>query len=376
MLAVRESTDGRTDDVIGLAEGILRGRRLTIASNRGPFEFKHDERGALQATRGSGGVVTALAALSRYVRITWVASAMSAAERELGASPHEQPATLPGGFDMRLRFVASQPAEYDLYYHTFSNPILWFVQHRLHHLLPKNDLASAAIRAWRAGYQPVNRAFAIALARELRSGDASPLVMLHDYHLYLVARQLRQYVPQAFLQQFIHIPWPEPDAWDVLPSAVVADLCRGLLANNIVGFQTRRSADNFLATCDAVLPGTRIDASHGTVALDGQQTFVRNYPISVDVDGLRAFARSAEVAFYRRRLANLTRERTIVRVDRLDPSKNVLAGFRAFAALLARRRDLHGRVTEMPQGVVRSSMIFCRSASILERPTRMSARVI
>ncbi|MHB9090741.1 MAG: alpha,alpha-trehalose-phosphate synthase (UDP-forming), partial [Chloroflexota bacterium] len=343
MLTVRQSAPGRTEDVIGLAAGILRGRRLTIASNRGPFEFSHDKRGALHAERGSGGVVTALAALSRYVRIAWVASAMSDAERELGASP-QQPAAFPGGFDMRLRFVVSPPAEYDLFYHTFSNPILWFVQHRLHHLLPQRDLAAVAIRAWHEGYRPVNRAFAIALARELRSGDASPVVMLHDYHLYLVARQLRHFVPQVFLQQFIHIPWPEPDAWAVLPEIVVGDLCRGLLANNIVGFQTRRSADNFLATCAEVLPDSRIDASHGTVALDGQQTFVRNYPISVDVDGLQTFAQSAEVAFYRRRLALLTREQTIVRVDRLDPSKNVLAGFHAFAALLERRPDLHRRV--------------------------------
>lgn len=343
VLALNESSSQK-DEVVALARGILRGRRLTVASNRGPVEYRLTQDGCLRAERGTGGVVTALAALSRYVRLSWVASAMTDGDREVASSGEECPPSLAADQDIRVRFVVTPPEEYDLYYNTFSNPILWFVQHQLHELLPEGNLDRVALRAWRGGYVPVNRAFAHSIARELQAGGASPVVMLHDYHLYLVARHLRELVPQALLQQFIHIPWPDPEAWMVLPSSIVAGMCRGLLANNIVGFQTNLSADNFLATCERYLPEARIDPLRGTVLLGGQRTQVRSYPISIDVDALLTLSRSPGVAFYQRRLRPLCSEQTIVRVDRLDPSKNVLTGFKAFARVLARRPDLHGRV--------------------------------
>jgi len=54
----------------------LSARRLILASNRGPIEYYFAEDGELRSRRGSGGVVTALSSLSRYVEIDWVASAM------------------------------------------------------------------------------------------------------------------------------------------------------------------------------------------------------------------------------------------------------------------------------------------------------------
>ena len=60
--------------------------------------------------------------------------------------------------------------------------------------------------------------------RRDRARTGAPRVMLHDYHLYLAPRMIRDARPEPLLQQFIHIPWPEP--------ADLADCCR-----------TRSSAD-------------------------------------------------------------------------------------------------------------------------------------
>jgi trehalose 6-phosphate synthase len=53
---------------------------------------------------------------------------------------------------------------------------------------------------------------------------------------------------------------------------------------------------------------------------------------------------SPAVAAARQRLGLPGDKLTVIRVDRLDPSKNQLLGFRAFARLLELRPDLRGRV--------------------------------
>ena len=322
----------------------LQGRRLILASNRGPLEFQQTVGGRLEAHRGSGGVVTALSSLERHLPVTWVASAITSGDLAVALGFEGEVPTGTKRSSLRIRFVVSPPEQYDLYYNVFANSVLWFVQHNLHDLLPQKDLAATLATAWYNGYRPVNLAFAEAVLNELSCEDAAPLVMLHDYQLYLVAAFIRERAPCVLLHHFVHIPWPEPAKWAVLPSLIVRALCQGLLANDIVGFQTKRDSANFLATCAAVLPEARVDTASAAVQCAGRRTVVRAYPISVDLGALREAAASPQVAAYERRLRLLCCEKTIVRVDRLDPSKNVIAGFEAFGTLLARRPDLRGRV--------------------------------
>jgi trehalose 6-phosphate synthase len=332
----------RTDAALA---DLLQGRRLVLASNRGPVEYYWDEDGGLQARRGSGGVVTALSALGHHVKLSWVASALTEADRLVGTGCLE--GCLPEQeqcLNARVRFVVSPAEEYDLFYNVFANPVLWFIQHNLHRLLPHLGLHSLLTLAWHKGYRPVNQAFADAVLAELERADVAPVVMLHDYQFYLAAGFIRERAPSVVLQQFIHIPWPEPDSWRVLPAVIVRGICRGLLANDIVGFQTNRDAANFLATCAAFLPEVRVAGESGEVFGAGRTTAVRAYPISVPVGDLRLSAESAAVLRHERRLRTLLAQRTIVRVDRLDPSKNVITGFQAYARLLQRRPDLHGQV--------------------------------
>ncbi|MHB1135010.1 MAG: alpha,alpha-trehalose-phosphate synthase (UDP-forming) [Chloroflexota bacterium] len=324
----------------------LASRRLLVASNRGPLEYHLGARGDLTAERGSGGLVTALSGLAAHAGLSWVACAMTDGDRAVArGQAHSRPTDSDSPADMRMRFVVAPPAQYNRHYNVFANPVLWFVQHNLHHLLPRPAVAAAATEAWYNGYLPVNHAFADTVVAELRRPDVAPVVLLHDYQLYMAAGAIRERAPDVLLQHFVHIPWPEPASWEVLPRPLVRALCQSLLANDVVGFQTRRDAANFLATCAQVLPTLKVDHVARVVCQPGRCTHVRTYPISVDVPGLRVLARSAAVAACEDRLRPLLGEQTIVRVDRLDPSKNVATGFLAFRDLLGRRPDLLGKVT-------------------------------
>ncbi|MBI4506159.1 MAG: trehalose-6-phosphate synthase, partial [Chloroflexi bacterium] len=229
-------------------------------------------------------------------------------------------------------------------YSVFSNPVLWFVQHGLGQRLARHRTREAIARAWERGYRPVNAAFADALGRELERSDGAPVVMLHDYHLYLVPAHLRARRPDILLQQFVHIPWPTPQHWLILPSTVRQELLSGILGNDLIGFQTHRDALNFLRTCDALMGETEVDYEQRTVSFRGRVTHVAAYPISIDVAEVRRLLAGPEVARWQRSLAAHLGERTIVRVDRLDPSKDVLGGFLAYERLLRERPAWRGGV--------------------------------
>jgi trehalose 6-phosphate synthase len=201
------------------------------------------------------------------------------------------------------------------------------------------------LRAWENGYVAVNRAFAHALLGQARNDDA-PRIMLHDYHLYLAARAIRDRRPDAVLSHFTHIPWPPSSLWQTIRPSIRTDIVAGLAANDVVGFQTERYAHNYLRSAESFLPGARVDYRARRVTLpDGHVALVRHYPISIDVGATRAVARSVKARRRAEHLQASTREQVIVRVDRLEPSKNILRGFAAFEALLTRAPRLRGRVT-------------------------------
>ena len=341
--------EGRSVGVASLLRAEQKARdfgQLILVSNRGPLEHKVLEGGRLTTRRGQGGLVTALEPLAGRSGALWIAAASSEGDRIAveTAGSREIPVTLPDG-RCWLELVNLPKPVYHQHYNVFSNPLLWFLQHRLWGLLDRPNLEECLLRAWRDGYVPANRAFAEAVVAAAHDRPL-PTIMLHDYHLYLAPGYIRAQLPRAIIHHFVHIPWPTPAAWQILPSAMSQAICAGLVASDVVGFQTHRHARNFLRSCRSFLKGARVDEEKGTVTWwEGHTAHVRVYPISVDVPGLRRLADSFEVQAYRKFLATrCAGQAAIVRVDRLDPSKNVVAGFRAYDLLLRRQPELAGRV--------------------------------
>jgi trehalose 6-phosphate synthase len=314
---------------------------LIVVSNRAPIEYYYDDEGGLRRRLTAGGVATALTSISNSLPVTWVASACSPADRVVAAD--NRPLAL--GEENSLRLVAAPAEAYDLFYNTFCNPLLWFVQHSLNHELQGRDLAREALHAWEHGYLPVNQAIAEAVAAELQASDGCGSVMLHDYHLYAAPLFIRNLCPEAALQHFVHVPWPCLDAWQQIPRQIVDSIVEGLLATDSLVFQTESSAQEFLLTCWALFPQARVDFNSGSVIYRGHHTRVWANPMSVDVFDLRSRLSSPEARPYFDRLEGEAAERTIVRIDRLDPSKNIHAGLEAFDLMLRNHPEWLGRVT-------------------------------
>ena len=174
-----------------------------------------------------------------------------------------------------------------------ANPLLWFLQHQMWNLPERPVIDAATMRAWDRGYVPLNEAFGEAVLRQVPRGDREPRIMLHDYHLYLAARTIREARPKALLSHFTHIPWPPSSMWQVMAPQIRESIVAGLAANDVVGFHTARYAHNFLRTAESFLPGATVDYRSGTVTLaDGHVAHARHYPISIDVEATRRIATS------------------------------------------------------------------------------------
>jgi trehalose 6-phosphate synthase len=322
---------------------VVERRKLIVVSNRGPVSYVTGPGGRRVARRGGGGLVTALRSLVLHHDVTWIASAMTPEDRDVAAEADGAfTETARDESSYRMRLVVHDQQAYDWFYNVIANPTLWFLQHYLWDLASAPNVDHGMHHAWDGGYVPVNRAFADAVIEEL-DREPSAAVFFHDYHLYLAPRFVRDARPDARLAHFVHIPWPQTDYWYVLPLDVRRALHDGLLANDAIGFHTRRWRRNFMRSAEDAV-GASCDWARDAIGYEGRKIAVTASPISVDPSEFEELAQSEPVLAAGRALAEGRPEKVILRVDRTDPSKNIVRGFRAFEIYLDAHPEMHRRV--------------------------------
>ena len=130
----------------------------------------------------------------------------------------------------------------------------------------------------------------------------------------------------------------------MLPADLRVAIHEGVLANDILGVHTHRWRHNVLWACGDIL-GADVDHAASTVTHNGRTTLVTSHPISIDPGEFAELGNTALVLEQERAIVSARPDFLVVRVDRTDPAKNIVRGFRAFALFLERHPELHGRVT-------------------------------
>ncbi len=299
---------------------------VVVVSNRGPVSFRIEGGRPLRAPAG-GGLAGTLRPLLAGSGTTWVAAMLGEGDR-LAAGQG-----LMETDGIRVVPVDVEPAAYQMAYDVIANGTLWFCHHHLFDLARRPRFDWHWHEAW-AGFRRYNRAFANAVIERAPSGAT---VLVQDYHLSLMGSMLAEARPDLATVYFLHTPFAEPDMLEVLPASASGELLRGLAGFGACGFHTERWASAFRRCFeDGVLAeGAGVD----TVP----PTFVA--PLGPAPEAL---ARSAEDGATRAALARLHEaakgRRLIVRVDRIELSKNLLRGFQAFEELLETRPRWRGEI--------------------------------
>lgn len=291
-----------------------------MVSNRGPVSFARNDDGELVARRGSGGLVSGLTPIMANTGATWVAAALSDADRAAAEAGVIDAA----GFQVAT--VSIDPQLFAMAYDVVCNATLWFVHHGLFESARRPVFDDRFTQAWEA-YVAVNHAFADTVAEV---APANAVVLVQDYHLCLVGQRLRQIRPDIDSVHFSHTPFTGPDGLRMLPDAVATQLLEGMAAHTACGFHTSRWARRFTECCSEILGIT-------------PTTFVA--PLGPDAADLSSIAASpAAVAAAADLDAVVGDRKLLVRVDRIELSKNLLRGFRAFDQLLNDHPQWRGRV--------------------------------
>ncbi len=281
--------------------------RLVIVANRVPDP---KETGAV-----AGGLAVALKdALAKRDALWFGWSGKTAAET--GTTPQE--ATV--GQTAYARIDLGHD-DYRHYYQGFSNAALWPV---LHYRL---GVARFDRLDW-IGYQRVNAAFAAALAPLLRPDDT---IWIHDFHLFLLAKELRALGCKQRIGFFLHVPFPPRAVFTGLPHA--HDVLAAMDSIDAIGVQTEDDAEN--------LRGALISHGHAGAALR-----VGGFPIGIDAVGFANLAARLATQKEVTRLRDSLAGRSLaIGVDRLDYTKGLPQRIAGFGALLARFPKHRGKIT-------------------------------
>jgi alpha,alpha-trehalose-phosphate synthase [UDP-forming] len=302
----------------------LEGGRLFVVSNREPY-MHHRNGKELEVIVPPSGLVTALEPVLDACDGTWVAHGSGDADRDVVDS-HDRLRVPPDEPSYTLRRVWLSKEEEEGYYYGFANEGLWPLCHIAH--------TRPIFRAqdWEH-YQAVNRKFTDALLEEVEN-IRKPVVLVQDYHFALVSQMIKQKRPDARVAIFWHIPWPNPETFDICPWE--RQLVEGLLGADLVGFHIQSHCNNFLQTVDRVVE-SRVDWEHFSVMRQNHRTIVRPFPISVDLTS-DDFTPESEEGYAERSslLRNIGVEAAFIGigVDRVDYTKGILERFRAIERFL------------------------------------------
>ncbi len=302
------ATDGaRRDGERHLADTVL-------VSNRGPLAFRMQD-GRPVATSSGGGLAGSIYPIVRGTGATWVACALDEADRAAAA------AGMMSEDGLRIELVDPDPEMFSKAYNVVSNATLWFCHHHLFDSARRPRADHRWMEAWDA-YRDLNDLIARRVAEVAPVGGR---VLVQDYHLALMGSTLTRLRPDLRTAHFSHTPFADPSELRMLPTAVGTELLTGMAGFGACGFHTERWATAYRQGVALLGPDENNSAP----------TFVS--PLSTDPDRLRASvadpAVSRELAFIEERIGGSDRQ-VIVRVDRMELSKNLLRGFWAFEELL------------------------------------------
>jgi len=267
--------------------------------------------------RSPGGLVSALHPVLRDRHGTWIGWSGG-----IDSTPF-----VPDLDGIRMRSVPLSTDDYEQYYEGYSNSTLWPIYH--------DAVETPAFhRRWWEAYQRVNRRFAQVTADY---AERDSMVWVQDYHLQLVPALLRELRPDLRIGFFMHIPFPPTELFMQLPRR--AELLRGMLGADLVGFQTAAGADNFARLCGRLLGVVTEPTAgeHGArVEIDGRIVRLGAFPISIDVAEMQELGRNADVLERAKKLRSDLGDpaKVILGVDRLDYTKGIEHRLKAYRELL------------------------------------------
>jgi trehalose 6-phosphate synthase/phosphatase len=299
-------------------------KRMIITSNRLPFTVR-GESGELRFKPSVGGLSSGLSSYlesdknkSRnaldYIWVGWPGNIIEPAWRnEIKSKSLSEFKALP---------VFLSAENINNYYHGFCNKTIWPLFHYFQVYTRYSD------EYWKH-YVRVNRLFSETLLELLEPED---VLWIHDFHLMLLPKMIRDKMPSVTIGFFLHIPFPNFEVYRLLPRKWRKEILEGLLGSDLIGFHTNDYKQDFLRCVVRILGH---ESNMGEMIIGDRIVKANAFPMGIDYRKYHTGAinpkTQQETAQLRKRLWDA---KIILSIDRLDYTKGIANRLEAFQNFL------------------------------------------
>ncbi|OQO07336.1 hypothetical protein B0A48_07033 [Cryoendolithus antarcticus] len=306
------------------------------SSRAGSHDRAYEDKtwSVVTGVHGNGGLTNAIrdAKDSGDFDVTWVGS--------IGFPTDSIPAAMKDDISDALLHewqsstVYVKDKDLDGHYVHYSKTILWPI---FNYQVPDHPKSKAFLDHSYGFYKSVNQAFADNIIGSYKKGD---IIWVHDYHLLLVPRMVREKCPDAQIGFFLHTAFPSSEVFRCL--AMREDLLNGMLGADLIAFQTDEYAQHFLQTCSRLLT---VETVAEGVQMESRFVNVTSCPIGINLASTQAIRETAEVQDKIDLLARQYKgKKLIVARDKLDHIRGVRQKLLAFELFLNRHPEWASKV--------------------------------
>ena len=300
-------------------------QRLLIVSNRLPVSVQKRKK-KYHFEPSVGGLVTGIKSLHKSYHSIWIGwpginrEKIKREEKDITAKLWEE------------SYYPVFLSEYDVedYYHGFCNKTIWPLFHYL------SSYATYNKELWHA-YTRVNESFANTVAEVAEDGDT---IWVHDYHLMLLPKLIRERLPGSTIGFFLHIPFPSFEIFRLLPWR--EQILEGLLGADLIGFHTYDYTRHFLDSVHRLLG---YEAFMGQITTPDHIIKADAFPMGIDYERYFSAPQDskvrAQISKFRKKLED---RKIILSIDRLDYTKGIPHRLEAFNLFLKRNPQYKGKL--------------------------------
>ncbi|EMC91334.1 glycosyltransferase family 20 protein [Baudoinia panamericana UAMH 10762] len=274
--------------------------------------------------QGNGGLSNAMRALVDMgeVNISWIGTIGFPTDVLPVSIKEDISDLLSTNYDSQVVYVSDK--DMDGHYSHYCKTILWPI---FHYQVPDHPKSKAyADHSWEF-YKTVNQAFADKAIASYKRGDK---IWVHDYHLLLVPRMIRQKLPEAQIGFFLHTAFPSSEVFRCLSTRTY--LLEGMLGANLIAFQTEEYAHHFLQTCSRLLT---VETTADGVQLEDHFVNVTNQPIGINLHAMEVARNEPEVQEWMKVVQERYKDKKIIVArDKLDNVRGVRQKLLAYELFL------------------------------------------
>jgi trehalose 6-phosphate synthase/phosphatase len=309
--------------------------RLLVISNRLPFTIQEKE-GKVEFKESSGGLVSGLSGYLDYLK----SSSFTTMEYIWVGWPGENVKEKHYNEIRKKAFskynsypVFISEKDMENFYYGFCNKTIW----PLFHCFPNYTVYDEDF--WDC-YKKVNEYFYESLAKILKPDD---ILWIHDYHLMLLPKLIREKFPDLSIGFFLHIPFPPFEIYRLLPKKWRIEILEGILGSDLVGFHTNDYTQNFLK---CVLRLLGFEHNLGNINLPDRTIKVDTFPMGIHYKKFFDAASNPEIQKEKENIKIMFKDtKIILSVDRLDYTKGIINRLQGFELFLEKNPQWHNKVT-------------------------------